>query len=1830
MNDSLIRENYAPIEAKDWKFLKWRSGRSNASEPGRAASALVVLLLALGAFASVHPWSSNVAAQQPTSPSAATTTSYQYASKGVQFDAVASGGGIFLVGGADTSNSAFLGVFDPGSSSLRSVSSELSSFKSVLAISYYSDGFLVGGASESSGLAFGSYNPSTGVFSDLSSGFGQMGGASVYAIATYGGLVYLGGYRQEAAAVPIFYSYNITSSVATNLTSMLPTGWGQILSISSDGNNLLITGTNCAGCGAAALLYHPNESVTSLQLPQLLAVNGAAPYGSGYIAVGASQAGSALLRIGDDTSVSDLSSLVAADSIELFSVSVLNQQLLLAGWGVNGAYAAFLNYPTSVSRIHLGGAWGINGSEVLASSANGASFAVVGAVVTQFSSQSGALLGSIGAQDSFTDLTSLVQKEYSSETLSRPPTPPFFIQAEPNHVIPGGGFNLVARDLVPGTKATVSFDGDSLSATVNSSGGFTIDVLTAESASPGDYLINVTDAGTNYYNDAAILYSFGSLAYGSKMPHNDLFGYSLIAQGGAVRDGSYVEFIRVLDGPLPLDSFNYLVQWTSILYPSSVPNCFSVAPNIGRCSEYTGSLVSVFGSPWSFSLTEDNVNGTTTGISTSDSYTYFNGTLLEEWIPLSTIDSPGSFEFTLATDYVQNSPVYTPAYRLESGQPTPSTYNSTVPPTTIGSLPVQDSADYPWHSIGPRNILNPQNNPSSQLQPASGHIGLIAMDYSNPDLVYIASGTSGPGDSGPYGDGGVFKTTDGGVHWEPVDFGLPYDTATALFMDQSNPQHLLLGEWGSGIFQTDDGGGYWTKVSDYAFAKDFTDVNGTIYAGSLSGVIKSSDGGTTWMLVSSQPNIKSITISGSTIYAYSVTSSELLYKSDDLGKSWSVVHDFTSVAYDVWAVSASPFDPSYVIVSVGQASGAPTNTWVSHDGGQAFTPYSAVAYTKQVVFDPVNPNNMWAYGGGYFAYSTDGGTSFETGPQGTDNMGLVVSTLNDNLLILGSDQGVYQSADGGRTWASINGNLSDLLTESVSVSPGNKLIVAGMQDYSAWFSYDGGESWVGGNVQPIPLPNEGTFVVVNPSNPSWVYAIHSGSNLMLSSDGGHTFSAVQSVVGAYPAYVSQSSIYVDPYDYAKIYVGTNEGIFVGSDYGSSWSLWNGSPGNVTSVGALSPTVFVAGTSTGAYVYKDGVWSQSSGVSVPVDYVAADPSNASVAVIMTGTGTEDLYISTNEGSSFGPLHGNGEAAFANRGSYSFPNSQLFFLNITGTPLVACTFDGVFISTDLGANWTPISYNLYSGAITGASFNGNLYLSTFGEGLVEFPNFSVSALPATLDGTMASGSSLAVDGVAVASFDGHFRLFLKPGYYQLTINTSSGVSQQGLLLTPLETYALNVGAQSTTTTTTTSSASSTSTPQISNPSTIPSSVIAYAPVRFSGLPQGGAHFQVMVTVNSSAYSAYEAPNLANVEFFFANGTIIPSWLESGAVSSSTASVYWLKSIGDQATVFLGFAPKGTSLMNGNDVGEAPQLSAPYGQLDDGGAVFSFYDNFASPQLNGLWIVAGGGTYSLDDGLAYTGNGFGSIVTKINYSAGYAFDVLLISGPGPDNLGFFNTDQQQAASFYTYSGAFIRAACGNIYPDQWDNQGEANGCGGQSGSLYQSNSMAAGLYTVDLLSATSSLQLYNYSMGNSRQPITANPPTFPLSAGFAGRSGFSVQWARVRDAPPSGTMPTATFGPVQLVSVTSTTTSTFSATFTSTSSSTGRSTTSGITETTSSTSTTTSPGGGGIPEFPLQVVTVAFFTSMIAVAYLLMRRKSPFESSLRRHRKHPALSPACQVQM
>jgi hypothetical protein len=129
------------------------------------------------------------------------------------------------------------------------------------------------------------------------------------------------------------------------------------------------------------------------------------------------------------------------------------------------------------------------------------------------------------------------------------------------------------------------------------------------------------------------------------------------------------------------------------------------------------------------------------------------------------------------------------------------------------------------------------------------------------------------------------------------------------------------------------------------------------------------------------------------------------------------------------------------------------------------------------------------------------------------------------------------------------------------------------------------------------------------------------------------------------------------------------------------------------------------------------------------------------------------------------------------------------------LVCATVDrGILVSLDQGRHWAPINYNLRSGEVTSVWFyNNNLYISTYGEGILVFYNFSIDNLPGTINGfTNLNDLNLTIDGGPIDIYGGHFRAFLKPGNHTLVYLANGVPKTMNISVKPMETYNVFINA------------------------------------------------------------------------------------------------------------------------------------------------------------------------------------------------------------------------------------------------------------------------------------------------------------------------------------------------------------------------------------------------------------------------------------------------------
>ncbi len=317
-----------------------------------------------------------------------------------------------------------------------------------------------------------------------------------------------------------------------------------------------------------------------------------------------------------------------------------------------------------------------------------------------------------------------------------------------------------------------------------------------------------------------------------------------------------------------------------------------------------------------------------------------------------------------------------------------------------------------------------------------------------------------------------------------------------------------------------------------------------------------------------------------------------------------------------------------------------------------------------------------------------------------------------------------------------------------------------------------------------------------------------------------------------------------------------------------------------------------------------------------------------------------------------------------------------------------------------------------------------------------------------------------------------------------------------------------------------------------------------------------FQQMVAFDPSAYKTYESPNLQNIFFFYANGTIIPSWLEDNNSYTSTNSLYWIKlpaiTPGNTMTVYMGFAPKGINVLNSASTGEAPQLpcgSIPtsacssYAEYDDGVSVFNNYWNFAGKTLpNGLVSATFGDGISIDNGLTFLYK---------NYTSSYAYVATNII-PQPSIIEAYTptiaTPYSPRLGWSTTTSRGYQNTLYNSYENNFYNNGAPTPLNGAyaSNSNDGDNYVAVtpsttvnfgGIFSFAWLGSGSQWYAYNYQTGtSSNSNVTA--PSYSNFYGFLGifdggdpdTNNPEFQWLRIRAYPPAGVMPSVTFGTVK----------------------------------------------------------------------------------------------------
>ena len=307
----------------------------------------------------------------------------------------------------------------------------------------------------------------------------------------------------------------------------------------------------------------------------------------------------------------------------------------------------------------------------------------------------------------------------------------------------------------------------------------------------------------------------------------------------------------------------------------------------------------------------------------------------------------------------------------------------------------------------------------------SPSIGAIAVADSDPNVVWVGTGEGAVRNNVVPGNG-VYRTTDGGRSWEHLGLAAtrhiprirvhPHDPDTAYVAALGdifgpNPER--------GIYRTTDGGSSFElvlHVSERAGAADLTmDPNNprVLFAaiweaqrlpwdmssgGEGSGLYRSTDAGDTWELVSGHPGFARGVLGR---IGVSVSPARA-------GRVFALVEAGEAPAAD--GLDAGPQGGLYRSDDLGA-----TWTHVSQHRGIQGRPW----YYSHVLADPVDPHTVWV--SNLWAYRSDDGganwTQFQT-PHG-DVHGLWIDPADPDRMINGNDGGACITTNRGFTWSSI-------------------------------------------------------------------------------------------------------------------------------------------------------------------------------------------------------------------------------------------------------------------------------------------------------------------------------------------------------------------------------------------------------------------------------------------------------------------------------------------------------------------------------------------------------------------------------------------------------------------------------------------------------------------------------------------------------------------------------------------------------------------------------------------------------------------------------------------
>lgn len=532
----------------------------------------------------------------------------------------------------------------------------------------------------------------------------------------------------------------------------------------------------------------------------------------------------------------------------------------------------------------------------------------------------------------------------------------------------------------------------------------------------------------------------------------------------------------------------------------------------------------------------------------------------------------------------------------------------------------RDSGDHPRRSNGGRALtlllvalLGGGSHVAGQLSPGafealraraigpagmSGRVAAVDVDLSDRNVIFVGAST-----------GGVWRSRDGGLAWEPVFDHQPLLGIGSVAVSPANPDLVWVGTGeanprnsmgvGAGVFRSLDGGDTWRRMglagserisriiphpSDPDVA--FVGALGPAWSdGEERGVYRTIDGGESWskvLYVNERTGVADLVMDPTNpdkLFAalweyrrlpWSFTSGgpgSGLYVTYDGGDSWrraTSEDGFPEGDLGRIGLGIAPSDPDVVYALVEAERNALLR---SDDGGRSWHLVSDAEginprpfYYADIRVDPMNENRVYRLASS-IEVSEDGGRSFRTVVSSQiihgDVHELWIDPADPRVMIMGNDGGIAVTRDRGRDWRFVeNLPLAQFYHINVDMdTPFN--VYGGLQDNGSW--YGPSQVWESSGIMNAHWHRtgggDGFASLPDFSDPRFGYSMSQQGSLMRFDKVTGERRDIQPVHpdGVRLRFNWNAALNVDPHDSTTIYLGS-QFVHRSRDGGMSWEI----------------------------------------------------------------------------------------------------------------------------------------------------------------------------------------------------------------------------------------------------------------------------------------------------------------------------------------------------------------------------------------------------------------------------------------------------------------------------------------------------------------------------------------------------------------------------------------------------------------------------------------------------------------------------------------------------